>query len=102
MAPQTELMMPRSRIDPHPLFVGREEEMENLLGAISSVLSGKGRCVILSGEAGIGKSRLIEELGMRTAVAGFTVLQGQCHSGNRGSPNGPVDQPSGGLCLWST
>ena len=73
--------------------------MENLLGAISSVLSGKGRCVILSGEAGIGKSRLIEELGMRTAVAGFTVLQGQCHSGNRTPFGGFLDVIRGSLDL---
>ena len=43
-------------------LVGREREMEILHAALDSACAGKGRVVELIGEAGIGKSRLIEEL----------------------------------------
>jgi predicted ATPase len=43
-------------------LVGREEELELLLRRWSKAKSGEGRVVLLSGEAGIGKSRLTAEL----------------------------------------
>jgi class 3 adenylate cyclase/predicted ATPase len=43
-------------------LVGREEETELLLRRWSPVKSGEGRAVLISGEAGIGKSRLIAAL----------------------------------------
>jgi class 3 adenylate cyclase/predicted ATPase len=43
-------------------LVGREEELELLLRRWSKAKSGKGQVVLLSGEAGIGKSRLTEAL----------------------------------------
>jgi len=53
--PQTP---PRTRATP---LVGREHEMEILTGAIADVHEGRGRIVSLIAEAGLGKSRLIEE-----------------------------------------
>ena len=43
-------------------FVGRDEELELLLRRWSRAKSGEGQVVLLSGEPGIGKSRLIAEL----------------------------------------
>jgi len=43
-------------------LVGREEETELLLRRWSRVKSGEGRAVLISGEAGVGKSRLIAAL----------------------------------------
>ena len=48
-------------------LVGRDGEMAALLGAFSSVSSGGGAIISVSGDAGLGKSRLITEL--RTALA---------------------------------
>jgi class 3 adenylate cyclase/tetratricopeptide (TPR) repeat protein len=42
-------------------FVGREEEMQLLLGRWKRVREGEGQCVLLVGEPGIGKSRLMGE-----------------------------------------
>ncbi|HYG87991.1 MAG TPA: adenylate/guanylate cyclase domain-containing protein [Azospirillum sp.] len=42
-------------------FVGRQRELETLLAAFESASNGVGTVVVLSGEAGIGKSRLVGE-----------------------------------------
>ena len=45
-------------------IVGREREIEVLTKYLDDALAGKGSCVFISGEAGIGKTRLIEEMKM--------------------------------------
>ncbi len=45
-----------------PQFVGRESEMKTLRALLKDVLVGEQRVVLISGEAGMGKSRLVEEL----------------------------------------
>ncbi len=42
-------------------FVGREREMDTLKSLYEGVLQGKGKVVLIVGEAGIGKSRLLNE-----------------------------------------
>src|SRR5437762_10431160 len=48
-------------------LVGREEELERLLRRWSRAKTGEGQVVLLSGEAGIGKSRLTAALLERLA-----------------------------------
>ena len=45
-----------------PQFIGRESEMKTLRAMLQDVQAGKQRVVLISGEAGVGKSRLVEEL----------------------------------------
>jgi tetratricopeptide (TPR) repeat protein len=54
-------------------FVGRERETEQLLALWSLARSGKGQVVLISGEAGIGKSRTIQQL--QACVAGDAPLR---------------------------
>ena len=74
-------------ISPTSALVGREGELEMLLALRREALTGQGRCVLISGEAGIGKSCLTHMLrdgsGARTVV-----LQGSPH--RSGSPLHPV------------
>ena len=42
-------------------LIGREAELERLRTALSSMLDVGGNALVLSGEAGIGKTRLIQE-----------------------------------------
>ncbi len=48
-------------------IVGRDKELEFLLGQWRQTIAGDGRVVLLSGEAGIGKSRLLAALEERLA-----------------------------------
>lgn len=43
-------------------FVGREQELSTLRGILNETVAGKGQFVLISGEPGIGKSRLAQEL----------------------------------------
>ena len=59
-------------------LVGREEELELLLRRWSKAKSGEGQVVLLSGEAGIGKSRLTAALTERLAGEPHTRLRYFC------------------------
>jgi predicted ATPase/class 3 adenylate cyclase len=54
-------------------LVGREQEMDMLLARWTQAQDGRGQVVLLSGEAGIGKSRLVQEL--KGHVAGESAIQ---------------------------
>ena len=59
-------------------LVGREEELELLLRRWSKAKTGEGQVVLLSGEAGIGKSRLTAALLERLATEPHTRLRYFC------------------------
>ena len=58
-------------------LVGREDELELLLGQWQQARDGRGRVVLIGGEAGIGKSRLCHALRQHVAEA-YTALRYQC------------------------
>jgi len=60
-------------------FVGRERERSDLRAAISDAGSGHGRLCLISGDPGIGKSRLCAELAAEAAAKGMTVMVGHCY-----------------------
>lgn len=60
-------------------LVGRDAEMARLLQSLGNARSGRGGLVALLGEAGIGKTRLVQELTSRAVAAGTRVLIGRCH-----------------------
>src|SRR5262249_4669217 len=59
-------------------FVGRERELRELLGGLDDTLAGEGRLFLISGEPGIGKSRLVEQLTRNARERGAEVLVGRC------------------------
>ncbi len=72
-----------------PVLVGRDEQMAALDAAFASARQGGPSAVLLGGEAGVGKSRLVGEFA-RTAAAGARVLTGGClELGTDGLPFAP-------------
>jgi len=71
-------------------LVGREEELDLLLHHWRQAASGEGRVVLLSGEPGIGKSRLIAELQQRLQSEPHTRLQYFCSPHHQDSPLHPT------------
>ena len=59
------------------VFVGRLRELEELERALDASRTRSGATVLVAGEAGIGKTRLVSELESRAHDAGFEVLVGR-------------------------
>jgi DNA-binding CsgD family transcriptional regulator len=59
-------------------LVGRRHEVYALTAALDRAAEGRPTGVLMSGDAGVGKSRLVGESVERAAAAGFTVLVGRC------------------------
>ena len=76
-------------------LVGRERELATLLDLFREVKAGHGQVVLVTGEAGIGKSRLLLEFRRALAQAGedVTWLEGRCISFGQSIPLLPlIDQ----------
>jgi class 3 adenylate cyclase len=71
-------------------LVGREEELELLLRRWSKARTGQGQVVLLSGEAGIGKSRLTAALLERLTAEPHTRLRYFCSPQHTDSPLYPI------------
>jgi adenylate cyclase len=69
-----------------PSLVGREREVAGLRDGLLSAGSGRGGIVLLSGEPGIGKTRLTGELTELARASGHTVLIGSCTEQDQSLP----------------
>jgi tetratricopeptide (TPR) repeat protein len=61
-----------------PIFVGRVEELHVLEAALGRATNSEPAVVLVGGEAGVGKTRLVAELTARCATDGTRVLTGGC------------------------
>jgi predicted ATPase len=64
-------------------FVGRERELRELQAGLDEVRSGRGRFFLVTGEPGIGKSRLADEVAEHAASRAMLVLRAGCSEGGR-------------------
>ncbi len=69
-----------------PLLVGRDDVLELAAQRIEEVAAGQGRCLLVSGEAGIGKTRLSGAIVRQARVRGFRASSGAALPQDRGLP----------------
>jgi DNA-binding SARP family transcriptional activator/tetratricopeptide (TPR) repeat protein len=73
-----EFLAGGTRIEEAPL-TGRESEIGKLRDSLAKMLDGGGHVVVLRGEAGVGKSRLIREFAAEAAARGLRISLGRSH-----------------------
>jgi predicted ATPase len=79
-------------------FVGRIQELTLLRGLLARAASGSPLVAVIGGEAGVGKTRLVEQLAATTSEQGVRVLRGGCVPlGEEGVPFAPMVEALRGL-----
>jgi class 3 adenylate cyclase len=78
-----------------PVLVGRDAELSALEDSLLSALRGEGGVVVLGGEAGLGKSRLVSELMSRAQRIGCAVMFGTCSEADIALPYLPFVEAIG-------
>ena len=74
-----------------PVFVGRRDEIASAVALMGRTQAGEPAFMLIGGEAGVGKTRLVSELTARASGDGFLVLTGQCiELGAEGLPLAPL------------
>jgi DNA-binding CsgD family transcriptional regulator/tetratricopeptide (TPR) repeat protein len=74
-----------------PVLVGRADELKWLSAALAEARDGRPAVALVAGEAGVGKTRLVEELIREAGDSGARVLVGGCvELGGEGFPFAPV------------
>jgi DNA-binding CsgD family transcriptional regulator/tetratricopeptide (TPR) repeat protein len=75
-----------------PILIGREAELRTLIVAWDAAAAGRPSTVLIGGEAGIGKSRLVAELTRHAWASGGVVLEGASISlgSDEGLPLAPI------------
>src|SRR3954447_15461159 len=85
LAPAPTTTQPRAGRRAAGIIVGRDRELEELSAALEDASAGRGRLFLISGEGGVGKTRLADELASRAKDSGARILWGRC-SKRAGAP----------------
>jgi len=74
-----------------PVFVGRRDELERIREALDQAVSGRPTFVVVAGDAGVGKTRFVEEVARRAEASGWRTLVGGCvQMGDDTLPYAPI------------
>lgn len=76
----------------HSPFVGREKELKTLREVLKKSYHSKGQIIEITGELGVGKSRLILELSKDSLAKEFNILSGNCSSWEESKPYAPLKE----------
>lgn len=78
-------------------FVGRQAELGRLQAALAAVAGGQGGLVLVTGEAGVGKTAMVQRFAADARAGGMTVLWGACFEGDWWPPYAPWVEALGQL-----
>jgi len=70
-------------------IIARQAEVLQLLGVLDRVAGGVGRLIMLTGEPGVGKTRLAQEVALAARMRGFLVASGRCYQPEQSVPYYP-------------
>src|SRR5436190_7199964 len=73
-----------------PVLIGRAADLTALYVLVDQAKRGEGQVALISGEAGIGKSRLVAEAKAYAVGQGFLPLQGNCFQTDSAFPYAPL------------
>lgn len=76
-SPAGDLLLGSGELYAAPL-IGREAEVEQLMKLIAEARDGRGSGVLVSGNEGVGKSRILRDVTLRAQLAGARVFCGRC------------------------
>jgi DNA-binding SARP family transcriptional activator len=71
-------------------FIGRKREQKLLFDALETANQSTGYMAVISGEAGVGKTRLVEEFLYQLSANPCTILRGRCYLQEQGLPFQPI------------
>ena len=91
-APEARAPAPSAPSTAPPRFVGRGDELRLLGTVLGDALSGQRGIIVLSGDAGIGKTRLVSEITRRARGQGARVAEGHAYPGEGAPPFWPWAQ----------
>lgn len=75
-----------------PIVVGRDGELATLIEHLDAAAAGRGRLLVLDGEAGVGKSRLVRHIAALAGDRGLPVLSGRAVPGGSPLPFRPLSE----------
>jgi DNA-binding CsgD family transcriptional regulator/tetratricopeptide (TPR) repeat protein len=73
-----------------PVLIGRDVPLTTVVHTLDRARDAHGGTLLVSGEAGVGKSRLVRAMIERGRSAGFVTLQGACFEADRAQPYAPI------------
>ena len=73
-----------------PVTIGRGSYLDALQLALTEAVGGRGGAILVSGEAGVGKSRLLGEAEVRATRMGMMIVRGNCWENDRALPYAPL------------
>src|SRR5690606_33626769 len=88
-APEPERGAPWSGPGPGRQLIGRRAEFDRLRAALHAAIEGRGGVVLVAGDAGVGKTVLVEALGYEAIATGVQVMGARCFELDGTPPYGP-------------
>lgn len=73
-----------------PILIGRSPHLATINRHLNQAQEGRGQTLLIAGEAGLGKSRLVAEITAQVASQGWLVLSGHCYETEAALPYAPI------------